>query len=95
MVQSIIRKDSNSDDAVSIDSTSMRKQLAWGDITIYEFSSILGDNPAVSNGSPLQISWNYDMKHTLDVDFYEFLRQNNNPRRRKKELIMKAGERDS
>lgn len=95
MVQSILRKENTVTDERSVDSLKEVKQIVWGDITIYEFSNILGDNPAVSNGSPLTIAWEHDTENTFDVNFYEFVRQNSNPRRRKKDLVMKPGERDS
>jgi hypothetical protein len=100
MVRSILRNESSSprssdDDSSSENSLLYRKELLWGDITIYEFPNILGDNPAVQNGSPLTIGWEYESKNVMDINLYEFIRQQSNPRRRKKDLVMKAGDRDS
>lgn len=74
---------------------SHKKGVCWGDVTIYEFPNILGDNPAVSNGgSPITIGWKCQSMNTVDVEFYEYVRQSH-PRRSRRDLILKSGERDS
>ena len=70
------------------------KELCWGDCVFYEFPNILGDNPAVSDGAPLSIGWKHESESVVAVDYYEFLRQNR-PRRRRKELVMSSGARDT
>lgn len=94
MRRSSLRRERTPAEEPSDQSFLSQKYLCWGDITIYEFPNILGDNPAVSNGSPLSIAWKHDSVNVVDVNLYEFFRQGN-PRRRKKDLVMKAGERDS
>jgi hypothetical protein len=69
-------------------------EVSWGDLVIMEFPNILGDNPGVSEGAPLTIGWKYDSMNTVAIDYYDFLRQSN-PRRRRKELVMKSAERDT
>ena len=67
---------------------------ALGDLTILEFPNILGDNPGVSEGVPLSIGWKPTSESCVDVDLYEFMRQNR-PRRKRKELVIKSGARDT
>ena len=70
-------------------------EVCWGDLVIYEFPNILGDNPATSDGgAPLAIDWKHEHKNTLAVDYYEFLRQTH-PRRKRKELLISGGARDT
>src|SRR6056300_1734340 len=78
------------------DSASSKKNLGvqFGDLVIYEFPNILGDNPGVSEGVPLSIGWKHNSKNVVGVDYYEFLRQNR-PRRRRKELVIPSAARDT
>ena len=69
-------------------------EICWGELTILEFPNILGDNPGVSEGVPLSIGWKPTSESSVDVDLYEFMRQNR-PRRKRKELVIKSGARDT
>jgi hypothetical protein len=80
--------------AEKLTSSKKKRVVCWGDLIIYEFPNMLGDNPGVSEGVPLTIGWKYDSKNTVNIDYYEFLRQSH-PRRRRRELIMKSAERDT
>lgn len=71
-----------------------RRSVAFGDLVIYEFPNILGDNAGVSEGAPLSIDWKHDTKRVVAVDYYEFLRQSR-PRRRRKDLIVPSAARDT
>ena len=69
--------------------------LSWGDLEIYEFPNILGDNPGASDGgAPITIDWKHEKKSVVGVDYYEFIRKSQ-PRRKRKELLMSGGQRDS
>jgi hypothetical protein len=68
--------------------------VGFGDLTIYEFKNILGDNPAVSEGAPLSISWKHESVDVITVDYYEFMR-NQRPRRRRKDLVIPSTSRDT
>lgn len=81
-------------DSNEVATGSKRKQLGWGDLTFYEFPNIMGDNPGVSEGVAIEISWKHTSKHTVGVEYYEFIKQNR-PRRRRKHLIMSSGARDT
>jgi hypothetical protein len=70
------------------------REVCWGDLVIYEFPNILGDNPGVSDGAPLTIGWKHENKSTIGLDYYEYLRQNR-PRRKRRELIMPSAARDT
>ena len=67
--------------------------LCFGDLVIYEFKNILGDNPACE-GAPLTIKWKHNSKNVVAVDYYEYLRQSR-PRRKRKDMIVKSAERDT
>mmetsp|Transcript_6801 Transcript_6801/g.13468 ORF Transcript_6801/g.13468 Transcript_6801/m.13468 type:complete len:150 (-) Transcript_6801:133-582(-) len=69
--------------------------LCWGDIEIYTFPNILGDNPAVSAGAPLAIDWHHMNKEVVGVEYHEYMRRKNNPRRKRKGLMMSSAERDT
>jgi hypothetical protein len=68
--------------------------VCFGDLEIFEFPNILGDNPGVSEGAPLSIAWKHESKNVVAVDYYEYLRQSR-PRRRRKELVIASAARDT
>lgn len=68
--------------------------VCWGDLIIYEFPNILGDNPAVQEGAPLTIAWKHDDISVLTVDHHAFMRQSK-PCRKRKDLILPGGVRDT
>jgi hypothetical protein len=68
--------------------------VGFDDVTVYEFPTLLGDNPAVTNGSPLTIDWVYEKQYNMDINLYEFMRSQY-PRKTRKQLVMKCGERDA
>ena len=49
-------------------------KLQWGDIQIREYAQCLGDNPACSQGAPIQLDWNYQLVDVMRVDSYESCR---------------------
>jgi hypothetical protein len=69
--------------------------VGWGDLEIYEFPNILGDNPATSDGgAPISIGWKHENKTVVAVDYYELLRKTH-PRRTRKNLAVSGGQRDT
>lgn len=70
------------------------KEVNFGALTVYEFHSILGDNPAVSEGSPLTLEWQHSSQTTMPIDVYEFVKQSR-PRRKRKELRLTSAARDT
>ena len=72
-----------------------RRHVCWGDVEIFEFPNMLGDNPAAGEGAPLTIGWKHVRKETLDIEYYEFTRIQLNPRRRRKELFLSGPARDA
>lgn len=91
MRKSILKPEGN---AVLTSEEKEGRELCWGDLVIYEFPNILGDNPGVSEGAPLTISWKHENKNVVAVDYYEYLRQNR-PRRRRKDLVIPSPARDT
>jgi hypothetical protein len=69
------------------------KTLHWGDLTVYEFDNLLGDNPSVSSGAPLTIGWKHNRKSVASVDAYELFLVSN-PRRSRKKMRMSKSKRD-
>ena len=89
-IKSILKQETA---AVSTGNSS--NEISWGDLEIYEFKSILGDNPAASGGSPLTLAWKHESKSVVAIEIHEFLRQNHRPSRRRKDMIMQSGARDA
>jgi hypothetical protein len=50
------------------------RSVLFGDVQVMEFAMELGDNPAVSSGCPLQISWDLQSSTAYDLEMYEHLR---------------------
>jgi hypothetical protein len=65
-------------------STTKKKAVTFGSLTIHEHPVILGDNPSVSSGSPLTISWESQASLRSSVDEYEASR----PARRTKDTML-------
>jgi hypothetical protein len=71
-----------------------KKSVCWGDLTVYEFPNLLGDNPAVSEGAPLTIGWMHDSVDVVAIEYHEYLRQRR-PRRRRKDMLVSSAARDT
>lgn len=83
------------DDTMVVSSTQgNKKNVRWGEMIIYEFPNMLGDNPAVSGGVPLTIAWNHVTVNNLTVEYNEFLRLKQ-PRRKRKDLVLTSAQRDT
>jgi hypothetical protein len=70
------------------------KIVRWGEMVVFEFPNLLGDNPAVSGGAPLTIGWNHDTVNIITVDDNEIMRLEK-PRRRRKEMVLSSTQRDT
>ena len=57
------------------------QMLDFGDVQVFEFPMILGDNP-YCEGAPLQLAWFPTHQEVLDVDYYEIAREQT-PKQRK------------
>jgi len=71
-----------------------RKKVNFGDITVFEFPNLLGDNPAVTDGAPLTIAWKHVNVNVFTIEYNEFVKQKR-PRRRKKDMILSSAQRDT
>jgi len=80
-----ILKDPNS---INLSSSAIWKKVCFDDVHIREYGFILGDNPAVSKGAPLQIDWDYHNEDVIDVDIFEHCRE---PVRRHRKKIVLSG----
>jgi hypothetical protein len=63
------------------------------DITIIEFPMVLGDNPSVSSGVPVQIGWVPQATTTRNLNLYEHFKEES--KRNKKSLVLKVPDRAS
>ena len=54
------------------------KNVSWHKLEIREYGRTVGDNPSVSGGPPITLSWTYNMAFEGSVDAYE----NDRPARR-------------
>ena len=72
MPQSILRKDSSSDE---FRNSLIMKKVYFDNVEINYHKIILGDNPAVSDGAPITIGWKAHDHEVLDVDCFESLRK--------------------
>ncbi|KAL7570973.1 hypothetical protein ACA910_002598 [Epithemia clementina (nom. ined.)] len=90
--KSVLKKDAWTPEIVERKQRS--KKVAWGHLVIYEFVSILGDNPTAVDGCPLTISWKHRAREDIEIDFYEYIRKRQ-PRRTRKEMILPGGYRNA
>lgn len=67
-----------------------QKRVQWGSIEFLTHNIILGRNPSVTSGPPLEIGWKLLDKKKLDIDLYESLLR----RRTKLDLILPRLERE-
>ena len=59
-----------------------RKKVWFDRVTVYEHAYILGDNPSVSDGAPLSISWKCQSKNCYELEYYESMYPSETRRRR-------------
>jgi hypothetical protein len=92
--RSALKRESTDSQAASSSDSDTMKQVRWGDLTVYEFPNLLGDNPAVSEGAPLTIGWKHSSVVVVAIEYHEYLRQSR-PHRRRKDMIMSSASRDT
>jgi hypothetical protein len=81
-------------ETVTVSVKNTKRNVCWGEVIVYEFPNLLGDNPAVSEGAPLTIGWKHENVKVVTVEYNEFLRQKR-PRRRRKDMIISSAQRDT
>lgn len=64
-----------------------KKSVRFGSINIRKYNRILGDNPACSNGCPVQLGWDSFPQPIVPIDEYE---TNRLPRRTRRHLQLTA-----
>lgn len=74
------------------------KKVRFGNLTIAEYAIVLGDNPCVTDGLPIQLGWNIQATNYRNLDLFEHFRASGGaqrPRRltkeRRSELLLKSG----
>eukprot|EP00538_Stauroneis_constricta_P011568 CAMPEP_0119547946 /NCGR_PEP_ID=MMETSP1352-20130426/1964_1 /TAXON_ID=265584 /ORGANISM="Stauroneis constricta, Strain CCMP1120" /LENGTH=373 /DNA_ID=CAMNT_0007593055 /DNA_START=531 /DNA_END=1652 /DNA_ORIENTATION=+ len=71
-----------------------KKSKVWfGNVHVNEHPYELGDNPSVSDGAPLTISWKSQQRTTYEVEYYETYNPSEKRRTAKTGLKLSAGDR--
>ena len=65
-----------------------KKGVRFSTIHVREHPIILGDNPAVSSGAPIQIDWDAQCDAIHHIDYYELIRQEERHTQRKEFLLL-------
>jgi hypothetical protein len=80
------------------ESEKSHKSVRWSTIDFYSHEMLLGDNPSVSSGPPLTISWKAHEHHPITVEEYEKFKpvrrrksEMLSPRQMREDLLMGAG----
>lgn len=77
--------------SAGMSTTAIWKKVCFDDVHIREYGFVLGDNPAVSKGAPLQIGWDYHNEDVIDVDIFEHCREP--VRRHRRKIVLSARKR--
>ena len=68
--------DSTTTDSSEETSSSLKEiKVKFGDLTIYEFNTIMGDNPACTEGVPIALGNELLGTLTINIEFYERARR--------------------
>lgn len=67
--------------------TSYKAVSFGGDVTILQFPIVLGNNPAVSSGCPIELGWDRLKKETQDFELFEYMRQSERKSDRRRLVI--------
>jgi hypothetical protein len=73
------------EDTTKSGGTRKTREVSFHSISIRHYPMILGDNPAVSIGSPVQLDWDFQGEERHDLDIYEVERR---PRRKLRHLVL-------
>lgn len=69
------------------DSSYNMRKVFFDEVEIREYKQILGDNPAVTEGVPLGLDWDYQTQYRINLEMYEFTRASVRRKSRKKLMI--------
>ena len=64
--------------------TALKRNVSFSSLEIREYEITLGDNPSVSKGPPISLSWDYREAGSMDLEKFESKRG----RRRSKDQMM-------
>lgn len=67
----------------AVDHDDNKKKVTWTTVDVYCHEPELGDNPAVSSGPPVTISWAAHDHYTLSIDAFEQERSKNRCKQRR------------
>jgi hypothetical protein len=83
--ESICRMFTSSSPCINASSSSLRPSVTYSAVEFHTHNLILGDNPSVSVGPPLAMSWKAVETKILDLEEYETSRP---PRRDRRDLVV-------
>jgi len=59
------------DNEAHADEQRYNNRVSFSDVEVRLYHIELGDNPAVSSGPPISISWDYFQKYNVSIDYFE------------------------
>ena len=65
---------------------SSSNSVSFTSVTIRSYEQTIGDNPAVSYGTPISLDWNYEEHDSIELDSYEIKRSLN--RRTRRQMVI-------
>ena len=65
---------------------SSSKSVSFTSVTIRSYEQTIGDNPAVSYGTPISLDWKYEEHDSIELDSYEIKRSLN--RRTRRQMVI-------
>ena len=66
--------------------SSSSNSVSFTSVTIRSYEQTIGDNPAVSYGTPISLDWNYEEHDSIELDSYEIKRSLN--RRTRHQMVI-------
>ena len=66
--------------------SSSSNSVSFTSVTIRSYEQTIGDNPAVSYGTPISLDWNYEEHDSIELDSYEIKRSLN--RRTRRQMVI-------
>ena len=65
------KQDNNNSYRMRKESSTTKLRVSFGGIQVRNYRQIIGDNPAVSCGPPIQLDWEYEVQASVPLDTYE------------------------
>lgn len=69
------------------------RSVSFVSLQVRRYNVEIGNHPSCRNGTPIELGWTYTQDPTQCLESYETSRQENFPRRNRKELLLPSGQR--